>query len=239
MKAPETELLQAADATAELPVAYLLSLRQRGYRVIKAVADFFIALCAIALLFPLFLIVALAIKLDSRGPVFFVQKRVGRGGKLFRCVKFRTMTTDANHEVAGYEYAEVTSYITRVGRFLRKTSIDELPQLFNMLTFKMSLIGYRPSQASETELNDARNAHNVHQLAPGISGWAQVNGRDLLAAHPTKKAEFDAYYLEHFSLLMDIKIFFLTIKTVLSSSDIAEGICTEEEKEEVKEEVVQ
>ena len=236
MKAPETELLQAADATAELPVAYLLSLRQRGYRVIKAVADFFIALCAIALLFPLFLIVALAIKLDSRGPVFFVQKRVGRGGKLFRCVKFRTMTTDANHEVAGYEYAEVTSYITRVGRFLRKTSIDELPQLFNMLTFKMSLIGYRPSQPCETELNDARKAHNVHQLAPGISGWAQVNGRDLLAAHPTKKAEFDAYYLKHFSLLMDVKIFFLTIKTVLSSSDIAEGVCTEEE---TKEEVMQ
>ena len=236
MKAPETELLQAADATAELPVAYLLSLRQRGYRVIKAVADFFIALCAIALLFPLFLIVALAIKLDSRGPVFFVQKRVGRGGKLFRCVKFRTMTTDANHEVAGYEYAEVTSYITRIGRFLRKTSIDELPQLFNMLTFKMSLIGYRPSQPCETELNDARKAHNVYQLAPGISGWAQVNGRDLLAAHPTKKAEFDAYYLKHFSLLMDVKIFFLTIKTVLSSSDIAEGICTEEE---TKEEVMQ
>ena len=236
MKAPETELLQAADATAELPVAYLLSLRQRGYRVIKAVADFFIALCAIALLFPLFLIVALAIKLDSRGPVFFVQKRVGRGGKIFRCVKFRTMTTDANHEVAGYEYAEVTSYITRVGRFLRKTSIDELPQLFNMLTFKMSLIGYRPSQPCETELNDARKAHNVHQLAPGISGWAQVNGRDLLAAHPTRKAEFDAYYLKHFSLLMDIKIFFLTIKTVLSSSDIAEGVCTEEE---TKEEVMQ
>ena len=239
MKAQETELLQAADATAELPVAYLLSLRQRGYRVIKAVADFFIALCAIALLFPLFLIVALAIKLDSRGPVFFVQKRVGRGGKLFRCVKFRTMTTDANHEVAGYEYAEVTSYITRVGRFLRKTSIDELPQLFNMLTFKMSLIGYRPSQPCETELNDARKAHNVYQLAPGISGWAQVNGRDLLAAHPTKKAEFDAYYLKHFSLLMDVKIFFLTIKTVLSSSDIAEGICTEAEKEETKEEVMQ
>lgn len=236
MKAPETELLQAADATAELPVAYLLSLRQRGYRVIKAVADFFIALCAIALLFPLFLIVALAIKLDSRGPVFFVQKRVGRGGKIFRCVKFRTMTTDANHEVAGYEYAEVTSYITRVGRFLRKTSIDELPQLFNMLTFKMSLIGYRPSQPCETELNDARKAHNVYQLAPGISGWAQVNGRDLLAAHPTKKAEFDAYYLKHFSLLMDVKIFFLTIKTVLSSSDIAEGICTEED---TKEEVMQ
>ena len=79
------------------------------------------------LLLPLFLIVALAIKIDSRGPVFFVQKRIGRGGKLFRCVKFRTMTTDANHEVAGYEYAEVTSYITRVGHFLRKTSIDELP----------------------------------------------------------------------------------------------------------------
>ena len=239
MKAPEAERLQAA-VTAAHPVPHTLTLRQRGYRVIKAAADFLIALCAIAVLIPLFLIVALLIKLDSRGPVFFVQKRIGRGGKLFRCVKFRTMATDANHEVAGYEYAEVTSYITRVGHILRKLSIDELPQLFNILTFKMSLIGYRPSQASETELNDARKAHNVHQLAPGISGWAQVNGRDLLAAHPTKKAEFDAYYLEHFSFLLDVKIFFLTIKTVLSSSCIAEGICTEEEtKEEVKEEVMQ
>ena len=239
MKAPEIEVSEAPVAVFAESVAYSLTGRQRVYRVVKAIADFLIALVALILLSPLFLIVAVVIKIDSRGPVFFVQKRIGKNGKLFRCVKFRTMTTDANHEVAGYEYAEVTSYITRVGRILRKLSIDELPQLFNMLTFKMSLIGYRPSQACETELNDAREAHDLYQIAPGISGWAQVNGRDLLAARPTKKAEFDAYYLEHYSLALDIKIFFLTIKTVLSSSGVSEGICTEEEKEEVKEEVTQ
>ena len=238
MKAPEIEVSETPIAAPAAVVAHTLTVWQKCYRVIKAIADFLIALCALIVLIPLFLVVAVAIKIDSRGPVFFVQKRIGRGGKLFRCVKFRTMTTDANHEVAGYEYAEVTSYITRVGHILRKLSIDELPQLYNMLTFKMSLIGYRPSQTSETELNTAREAHDLYQIAPGITGWAQVNGRDVLAAHPTKKAEFDAYYLGHYSLRLDIKIFFLTIKTVLSSSDIAEGVCTEEEKEEVKEEVM-
>lgn len=236
MKIAEYEVMETPVA---VPVPHSLTVRQRGYRVLKAGIDFLIALLALIVLLPVFLIVAIAIKLDSRGPVFFVQKRIGRNGKLFRCVKFRTMTTDANHEVAGYEYAEVTSYITKVGHILRKLSIDELPQLFNMLTFKMSLIGYRPSQVCEEELNTAREERKVHQLVPGISGWAQVNGRDLLAAHPTQKAEFDAYYLKHFSLLMDIKIFFMTFKAVLSSSDIAEGICADEEKEEVKEEVTQ
>lgn len=235
MKAPEMERTVTPELAPSEYTPHRMSVRQRIYRLFKAVADFVIALLALIVLSPLFIVVAVAIKLDSRGPVFFVQKRIGRGGKLFRCVKFRTMTTDANHEVAGYEYAEVTSYITRVGRVLRKLSIDELPQLFNMLTFRMSLIGYRPSQPVETELNTAREGYDLYQIAPGITGWAQVNGRDLLAAQPTKKAAFDAYYLEHFSLLLDIKIFFLTIKTVLSSSDIAEGVCTEEEKEKEKE----
>lgn len=234
MKIAEYEVM---DTPVALP--HVLTVRQKGYRVVKAGIDFLAALLALILLSPVFLIVVIAIKLDSRGPVFFVQKRIGKGGKLFRCVKFRTMTTDANHDVAGYEYAEVTSYITKVGRVLRKLSIDELPQLYNVLTFRMSLIGYRPSQPCEDELNTAREERNVHLLVPGISGWAQVNGRDLLAAHPTKKAEFDAYYLEHFSLLLDIKIFFLTIKTVFTSSDIAEGVCTEDEPAEAKEEVVE
>lgn len=236
MKAPEMERSAVSESVTSVYTPHTLSARQKLYRAIKAAMDFVIALIALIVLIPLFLIVAVAIKLDSRGPVFFVQKRIGRGGKLFRCVKFRTMTTDANHDVAGYEYAEVTSYITRVGRVLRKLSIDELPQLFNMLTFRMSLIGYRPSQSVETELNTAREGYDMYQIAPGITGWAQVNGRDLLAARPTKKAAFDAYYLEHFSLLLDVKIFFLTIKTVLSPSNVTEGVCSEEETKE--EEVV-
>ena len=194
------------------------------YRFVKAIMDFLIALFALIVLFPLFIIVAVAIKIDSPGPVFFVQKRVGKNGKLFDCVKFRSMSVDARPDVAGYEYENVSSYVTKTGAFIRKFSIDELPQFFNMLTFKMSLIGFRPSQENETELNTARESYEMYQIRPGISGWAQVNGRDVLAANPKKKAEYDAYYLEHFSLWLDIKIFFMTIVRVFKSDDVVEGV---------------
>ena len=203
---------------------YRLKFSQKIYRGIKAIADFFIALIALIILSPLFLIVAIAIKVDSKGPVFFVQKRIGKDGKLFNCIKFRSMAVEARHDVAGYEYAEVNSYITKVGKVIRKLSIDELPQLFCLLTGKMSLIGYRPSQNNEMELMEAREQYNVYQVRPGISGWAQVNGRDVLASQPTKKAGFDAYYVKHFSLWLDIKIFFMTIKAVFKSDGIEEGV---------------
>ena len=205
-----------------------LTARQKFYRGFKAIADFFIALISLIILSPLFIIVAIAIKADSKGPVFFSQKRIGKNGKLFNCIKFRSMAQNARHDVAGYEYAEASAYITKAGAFLRKYSIDELPQLFNMLTFKMSLIGYRPSKENEYELNDAREEYDMYQIRPGITGWAQVNGRDILAANPTKKAGFDNYYLEHFSFLLDVKIFFMTIKKVFKGDDVEEGIvCAE------------
>lgn len=203
---------------------YKLKTSQKMYRFVKAIMDFLIALFALIVLFPLFIIVAVAIKIDSPGPVFFVQKRVGKNGKLFDCVKFRSMSIDARPDVAGYEYENVSSYVTKTGAFIRKFSIDELPQFFNMLTFKMSLIGFRPSQENETELNTARESYEMYQIRPGISGWAQVNGRDVLAANPKKKAEYDAYYLEHFSLWLDIKIFFMTIVRVFKSDDVVEGV---------------
>ena len=203
---------------------YKLKTSQKMYRFVKAIMDFLIALFALIVLFPLFIIVAVAIKIDSPGPVFFVQKRVGKNGKLFNCVKFRSMSIDARPDVAGYEYENVSSYVTKTGAFIRKFSIDELPQFFNMLTFKMSLIGFRPSQENETELNTARESYEMYQIRPGISGWAQVNGRDVLAANPKKKAEYDAYYLEHFSLWLDIKIFFMTIVRVFKSDDVVEGV---------------
>lgn len=203
---------------------YKLKKSQKAYRLIKAVMDFIIALIALIVLFPLFIIVAIAIKIDSPGPVFFVQKRIGKNGKLFNCIKFRSMSVDARHDVAGYEYENVQSYVTKTGAFIRKFSIDELPQFFNILTFKMSLIGFRPSQENETELNNAREGYDMYQVRPGISGWAQVNGRDVLAANPKKKADFDAYYLEHFSLWLDIKIFFMTIIKVFKSDDVVEGV---------------
>ncbi len=209
--------------------AYKLTFCQKFYRFIKSIMDFVVALIALIVLLPLFLIVAIAIKVDSKGPVFFKQKRIGKNGKEFNCIKFRSMAEDANHEVAGYEYAEVNSYITKVGHFIRRTSIDELPQIINILTFKMSWIGFRPSQKCETELNEAREGYDMYQIRPGISGWAQVNGRDVLAAQPKKKAEFDAYYLKNFSLWLDIKIFFMTIGKVFSSGDVQEGVVTNDE----------
>ena len=214
----------------ETHTPHRLNFFQKIYRFMKSVADFSIALISLIILSPLFVIVAIAIKIDSKGPVFFKQKRIGKNGKTFTCVKFRSMSTEARPDVAGYEYAEAQAYITKVGKFIRKTSIDELPQLFNMLTFKMALIGYRPSQPSETELNTAREAYNMYQTKPGITGWAQINGRDVLAAQPTKKAAFDAYYLRHFSLWLDIKIFFSTIFQVLKSDSIEEGVISTAEE---------
>ena len=211
--------------------AYKLNFAQKIYRFIKALIDFLVALIALIILVPVFLVVAIAIKIDSKGPVFFVQKRIGKNGKLFNCIKFRTMSVEARHDIAGYEYKDVNAYITKLGKKLRKLSIDELPQLYNVLTFKMSLIGYRPSQASETELNTARESYNLYQIRPGISGWAQVNGRDVLAAHPQKKAAFDAYYLQNLSLWMDMKILFKTIAQVFKSDGVEEGVLTTEDQE--------
>ena len=213
---------------------YKLKFSQKVYRAIKAFADFIIAFVALIILAPLFVIIAIAIKIDSKGPVFFIQKRIGKNGKLFNCIKFRSMLVEADHNVAGYEYAEAKSYITKVGVILRKYSIDELPQLFCLLTFKMSLIGYRPSQSNEVELMEEREQYDMYQIRPGISGWAQVNGRDVLAAQPKKKAAFDAYYLQHFSLWMDIKIFFKTIKVVFKSDGVEEGVIKQDEEKEIK-----
>ncbi len=206
---------------------YELRFSQKLYCGFKAVCDFFIALLALIILSPLFLIVAVAIKIDSKGPVFFVQKRVGKNGKEFKCVKFRSMSEKANHDCPSYEYSGVESYITRVGKIIRKLSIDELPQLYNILNGKMYLISYRPAAPNEIELHEAREKFDVYQLKPGLTGWAQVNGRDVLAAHPTLKAKYDAYYLHNISLWLDIKIFFLTIFKILKKSDISEGVIAE------------
>ena len=213
---------------------YKLKFSQKIYRAIKAFADFIIAFVALIILAPLFVIIAIAIKIDSNGPVFFIQKRVGKGGKEFNCIKFRSMSLDADHNVAGYEYAEAKSYITKVGAILRKYSIDELPQLFCLLTFKMSLIGYRPSQRNELELMEEREQYDMYQIRPGISGWAQVNGRDVLAAQPKKKAAFDAYYLKNFSLWLDIKIFFKTIKVVFKGDGVEEGVIKRDREKETE-----
>lgn len=213
---------------------YKLTGAQKLYVAFKALVDFFIGLVGIIVFAIPMAIIAIAIKLDSPGPVFFKQQRIGKNGKDYNILKFRSMSQNARHDVAGYEYKEASSYITRVGNFIRKTSLDELPQFFLLLTGKMSLIGYRPSQENETELNTAREKLDLYQIRPGISGWAQVNGRDILASHPTLKAQYDGYYLEHISPLLDIKIILLTIYKVLSSKDIQEGMIEGLQEEKAK-----
>lgn len=137
----------------------------------------------------------------------------------------------APENVASRDFDDADVYITKVGKFIRKTSIDELAQLFNVLTFKMSLIGYRPLVPNESDIDMLRKENGIYQLKPGITGWAQVNGRDLVS--PEHKVELDRYYLEHISLWLDIKIFFLTIKKIIKRSDIKEGKIEEDEKKEI------
>ena len=136
----------------------------------------------------------------------------------------------APENVASRDFDDADVYITKVGKFIRKTSIDELAQLFNVLTFKMSLIGYRPLVPNESDIDMLRKENGIYQIKPGITGWAQVNGRDLVT--PEHKVELDRYYLEHISLWLDIKIFFLTIKKIIKRSDIKEGKIEEDEKKE-------
>lgn len=212
---------------------YRLNFSQKVYVIFKAVVDFFIGLLGITIFAIPMVIIAILIKLDSPGPVFFKQQRIGKGGKDFYILKFRSMSQNCRHDIAGYEYKDAESQITKVGSFIRKTSLDELPQFFLLLTGRMSLIGYRPSQESETELNTAREKLNLYQIRPGISGWAQINGRDILASHPTLKAQYDGYYLRHISPMLDIKIILKTFINVISSKDIQEGVIEglEESKE--------
>lgn len=213
---------------------YSLTFWQKVYVGFKAVIDCLIGIIGLVICAIPFCIIALAIKLDSKGPVFFTHKRIGYKGKEFNCTKFRSMRIDAIHDIAGYQYNGVDSYITKVGAFLRKTSLDELPQLVSLVTGKMSLVGYRPSQQSEVELNTAREGFNMYQIRPGITGWAQINGRDVLAAHPTLKAQYDGYYMQHISPWLDIKIIFLTFWKVLKRSDIEEGTLEQRFVEEEK-----
>lgn len=180
------------------------------YIIIKRIIDFILSLIGIILLSPIFLITAIAIKLDSKGPIIFVQERNGLKGKLFRCYKFRSMAADNNPSNYDKE-----NKITRVGKFIRKTSIDELPQLINILKGDMSFIGPRPWPPSYTDLFTAEQRKR-NDVLPGITGWAQVHGRNNISV--LERIEYDLEYVNKISLIMDIKVIFKTIATVFSES---------------------
>lgn len=188
------------------------------YLFIKRLFDVLISVVlGIAFLVPM-VIISLAIRLESAGPAIFKQKRMGKNGKVFTIYKFRTMQLTAPPEKASVLLENSDEYITRFGSFLRRTSIDELPQLYNVIIGDMSLIGYRPVCLTETKLNSLRAQYGVFALRPGITGLAQVSGRDGISYKV--KARLDAEYVEKCSLRMDMWCLLMTIKTVLSGEGV-------------------
>ena len=191
------------------------------YSFFKRLLDIVLSLTALIVLAPLLLVLALLVKLDSPGPALFKQKRVGRNEKLFDIYKFRSMYTSAPRDVATSELQNAESHITRVGRVLRKTSLDELPQLFNVLKGEMSFIGPRPLVPNEKDIHELRREKGAYRVRPGITGWAQVNGRDCVL--PVDKARLDGYYADHISFGLDVKIIIFSVICVLTARGVREG----------------
>lgn len=188
------------------------------YFIVKRVMDFVLALVFIIMLFPLMVLVAVVIKLDSEGPVIFEQDRVGKAAKIFRILKFRSMRTEVEKD--GRVLSDMEK-MTMIGLILRKTSIDELPQLFNILRGEMSFIGPRPLLTKYLGLYSKEQMRR-HEITPGISGWAQVNGRNSVSWE--ERFKLDVWYVDHVNLLLDLKILCLTIYKVFCRKDINSSI---------------
>ena len=188
---------------------------------IKRLLAVILSLCGMIVLSPLLLILCVAIKMDSPGPVLFKQKRVGIHKRYFNILKFRTMRIDTPHDMPTHMLANPDQYITKVGLFLRKTSLDELPQLWNIFVGDMAVIGPRPALWNQFDLLEERDKYGANDVRPGLTGWAQIHGRDELEI--ADKARLDGYYVEHLSFWMDVKCFFGTIKAVLDHDGVVEG----------------
>ncbi len=199
---------------------------------LKRVFDFLISLIAIIVLAVPMLILAIAIKCDSKGPVFFKQKRIGKGKKTFTILKFRTMRTDTPPDAPTHELADPKKWITKVGGFLRKTSLDELPQIFNIFAGQMSVIGPRPALWNQDDLIAERDKYGANDVRPGLTGWAQINGRDELEI--PVKAKLDGEYVERMGFFFDCKCFFGTVFSVLKSDGVVEGGTGELHKQETE-----
>ncbi len=193
---------------------------QRIYLHIKWLLDFLVSLLALIVLAVPMGILALAIIIDDPGPVFFRQKRVGKDQKYFTILKFRSMRMDTPCDIPTHMLTDPYRYITRMGRFLRKTSLDEIPQLINILLGHMSIVGPRPALWNQFDLIEEREAYGVHQVRPGLTGWAQVNGRDELEI--PVKAKLDGEYVAHFGPIMDLRCLVATFG-VLDGKSVVEG----------------
>ena len=199
----------------------------------KRLIDIVLSGLGIIVLSPVYLILAIAIKIDDPGPVFFKQKRVGLHKSHFQIMKFRTMKMETPHDMPTHLLENPEQYITRVGGFLRKTSLDELPQIFQIFTGKMSIIGPRPALWNQFDLIEERDKYGANDVRPGLSGWAQINGRDELPIDV--KAKLDGEYVEKLSFAFDVKCFFGTITSVLKHEGVVEGGTGAMEKEKQKE----
>lgn len=196
--------------------------KQKHYLVVRSVIDRILAGIALVILSPLFLIVSIAQKISAPDePIFFLQKRVGKNAHCFNIIKFRTMKSSAPKNVATGDLADPQIYISRLGRFLRDTSIDELPQLVNVVNGDMSLIGPRPLVYTEREIRFLRRWYGVYQVTPGITGWAQVNGRDTVDIYD--KVYYDREYVQNVSLKFDLKVIWKSVLVVLSRKGVVDG----------------
>lgn len=191
------------------------------YPIIKRVSDMIISGLAIVVLSPVFLLIAVAIKLDSKGPVLFKQKRVGKNKSHFMIYKFRSMYVDAPSDMPTHLLKDPNAMITKVGAFLRKTSLDELPQLFNIFNGEMAIVGPRPALWNQYDLIEERDKYGANAIRPGLTGWAQINGRDELEIE--EKSKLDGFYVKHMSFGLDIKCFFGTFLSVAKSEGVVEG----------------
>ena len=202
------------------------------YPIIKRTLDRLLALVGLCVLSPVFLILIIAIKLDSRGPVLFCQKRVGIHKSYFNILKFRTMKIDTPKDMPTHLLKDPQQYITRVGGFLRKTSLDELPQIINILKGDMAIVGPRPALWNQYDLIEERDKYGANDILPGLTGWAQINGRDELPIDV--KAKLDGEYVKRMGFGMDVRCILGTVKSVARQEGVVEGGTGELERQNEK-----
>ena len=198
-----------------------VEISNKSYCFIKRMIDIVVSVLGIAVLLVPFVLVAIVVYIDDPGTVIFSQKRVGHKGEHFRLYKFRTMKKETPKYMATSDVDDPTKYITRVGKILRKLSLDEIPQLLNVLKGDMSLVGPRPLIPNEEDIHAMRERFGVYEVRPGVTGLAQVNGRDLVL--PADKVRYDVRYIENFGFWMDVKILFATVPKVFSCVGVIEG----------------
>lgn len=189
--------------------------------LIKRILDFILSFIGLILLSPVFIILCIWIKVDSKGPILFKQKRVSKNKTHFNILKFRTMRIDTPSDMPTHMLSNPEQYITKAGKFLRKTSLDELPQIINILKGEMAIIGPRPALWNQYDLIEERDKYHANDVKPGLTGWAQINGRDELEIEV--KAKLDGDYVKRMSFLFDMKCFFGTIASVLKHDGVVEG----------------